>query len=84
MTHAEDTLTPAQMAALVDAAFQTRHPLAYFDTAMATFRAIRRDADAAATAMMGFLYAEGEIELLMSLRATWKRGQVRDPESILG
>ncbi len=84
MTHVEDTLTPAQMAALMDAAFRTRHPLTYFDTAMATFRTIGRDVDAAATAMIGFLYAEGEIELLMSLRTTWKRGQVRDPESVLG
>ena len=84
MTHTEDTMIPAQMAALVDAAFLTRHPLTYFDTAMATFRMIGRDADAAATAVMGWLYAEGEIELLMSLRATWKGGQVRNPESILG
>ena len=83
MIHAEDILTPAQMAALVDTALQSRYPLTYFDTTMATFRAIGRDTDATATAMMGCLYAEGEIEILMSLRATWKRGEVRNPESVL-
>ena len=83
MPQAED-MTPAQMAALVDAASQSRHPLSYFDTTMATFRTIGREADAAATAMMGSLYADGEIELLMTLRATWKRGQAQNPESILG
>ena len=76
-------MTPAQMAALVDVALRSRYPLTYFDTAMATFRMIGRDTDATSTAVMGRLYAEAEIELLMSLRATWKRGEVRNPESVL-
>ncbi len=84
MAHAELTMTPTQMAALMDAALQSRHSLTYFDMAMTTFRMIGRDADASATAVMGFLYAEGEIELLMRLRATWKLGRVRDPESVIG
>lgn len=83
MIQAEITLTPEQLAGLVDAAFQSRYPLPYLDTAMATFRMVGRNSDASAIALMGFLYAEGEIELLMSLRATWRRGQIRDPESIL-
>ena len=84
MPHAEDTMTPAQMAALVDAAFQSRHPLTYFDTTMATFRAIGRETDATVAAMMGFLYADREIELLMSLRAKWKRGQALNREYTFG
>lgn len=83
MTEAELRMTPAQMAALLDAALRTRHPLTYLDTAMATFRTIGRDADASATAVLGCLYAEGEIELLMALRSTWRLGHARDPASVV-
>lgn len=84
MAEDEHRMTPVQMAALVDAAFRSRHPLTFLDVAMATFRMVGRDVDASATAAMGFLYAEGEIEILMRLRATWKLGYVRDPESVIG
>ena len=84
MAEAEHRMIPAQMAALVDAAFRTHHPLTFLDVAMATFRMLGRSADASATAAMGFLYSEGEIEILMRLRATWKLGFVRDPESVIG
>ena len=77
-------MTPHQMAALVDAALRTRHPLTYFDTAMAIFRTIGRDEDATATAVMGCLYAEGEIERLMVLRAAWRMGRARHPADVVG
>ena len=84
MAKNELRMRPVQMAALMDAAFRIRNPLTFLDVAMATFRMIGRDADASATAAIGFLYAECEIELLMRLRATWKLGRVRDPESVIG
>jgi hypothetical protein len=83
MIHTENTLTPEQLAGLVDVALQNRHTLSYLDTAMATFRMVGRNSDASAIALLGFLYAEGEIELLMRLRATWKLGRIRNAESIL-
>ena len=84
MIPAEDVMGPAQMAALLDAALRVADPLSYLDTTAMTFRALGRGKDARATAWMGCLYAEGEIELLMSLRATWRMGRVRSPESIVG
>lgn len=83
MTHAQDVMTPAQMAALVNTAFAMRHPLTYLDTTMSTFRAVGRDADAHVVALIGCLYAEREIELLMRLKAAWKLGQAMDPESVI-
>ncbi len=67
------------MAGLVDAAFRSPHPLTFFDTAVVTFRMIGRREDATATAWMGCLLAEGEIETLMSLRAMWRQGHARNP-----
>ena len=84
MIPAEDAMGPAQMAALLDAALRVADPLSYLDTTAMTFRALGRGDDARAATWMGCLYAEGEIELLMSLRATWKMGRIRSPESIIG
>lgn len=67
------------MAALVDAALSNRDALIFLDSVMVTFRMLGRTKDATATAWMGCLLAEGEIEALLSLRATWKRGQARNP-----
>ena len=83
MTHVEDTMTPAQMAALIDTAFRNRHSLTYLDMTMTTFRMIGRCADAEIVALMGCLYAGDEIELLMRLRASWKRGEPRHPRTVL-
>lgn len=44
---------------------------------------IGRNDDAEATAVLGCLYAEGEIELLLSLRATWRRSEERCPFAAL-
>lgn len=79
----ERQMTPTQMATLVDTAFRNRHSLTYLDTTMATFRMIGRNIDADAVALMGCLYAEDEIELLMRLRASWKSGEARHPDTIL-
>ena len=84
MAEAEHEMTPAQMAALLDAALRCGHPLTYLDTTIATYRMLGRANDATTTALMGRLYAEGEIELLMSLRAAWKRGEVRSPADMVG
>ena len=84
MTVPAHQMTPSQMVVLLDAAFRVADPLAYLESAAMTFRMIDRSEDARAIAFMGCLLAEGEIELLMSLRATWKMGRVRSPESIVG
>ena len=84
MPHIEDTMTPVQMAALIDTAFLNRHSLSYLDMAMSTFRTNGRNVDAEIVAMMGCLYAGEEIELLMRLRASWKLGKARHPKTVLG
>ena len=73
------TMTPAQMATLVDAAFSNLHPLSLLDSAAVTFRMLGRTGDATATAWIGCLLAEGELEVLLSLRAAWRQGHARDP-----
>ena len=83
MPHVEDTMTPVQMAALIDTAFLNRHSLTYLDMAMSTFRANGRNVDAEIVALMGCLYAGDEIELLMRLRASWKLGEARHPKTVL-
>jgi hypothetical protein len=75
-------MTPYQMASLLDAAFRSLHPLTFLDTAALTFRMIGREADNVSTAWIGCLYAEGEMELLMSLRAAWERGEERCPRKV--
>lgn len=72
-------MTPAQMASLVDAAFRSPHPLAFFDSAAMTFRMIGRLVDCTTVAWIGCLYAEGEMEILMGLKAAWRRGEERCP-----
>ncbi len=72
-------MSPTQMASLVDAALRCLHPLCFLDSAVMTFKVLGRNEDATATAWMGCLLAEGEIEALLNLRATWKRGQARSP-----
>ena len=76
---APDTMTPAAMASLVDAAFRNPHTLAFLDTVVATFKLVGRDDDAAATAWIAHLYACEEIEVLLRLRAAWRRGFTRNP-----
>ena len=79
MFDSEPTMTPSQMAALVDAALGAQHPLSFFDSAVATFNVIGRHRDGTAAAWIGCLYAENEIELLLSLRSAWRRGEDRCP-----
>ncbi len=73
------TMTPAQMAVLVDAALSNRDPRTFLDSAAVTFRMLGRTGDATATAWIGCLLAEGEIEVLLSLRAAWRQGHARNP-----
>lgn len=68
------------MVSLLDAAFQAPNPLSFLESASGTFNMIGRRADGTATAWIGCLYAEGEIELLMSLRAAWQRGEHSCPK----
>ena len=71
----ERKMTPAQLAAFVDAALRSPHPLSFFDAAVMTFKMIGRHEDGTAAAWIGCLYAEGEIEAVMRLRAAWRRGE---------
>ena len=70
-------MTPVQLAALVDAAFRTPHPLSFLDAAVLTLKTVGRHGDGTTTAWIACLYAEGEIEAVMSLRAAWRRGEDR-------
>lgn len=72
-------IPPQQMAALLDTAMGLPHPLTYLDNVASVFGNLGRHADARAVATVGCLVAENEIEILMSLRAAWRRGEVRDP-----
>ena len=69
----------AQLAALLDAAMQSPYPLSFLDAVVTSFKTIGRHKDATAAAWVGCLYAEGEIEPLMSLRAAWIRGEETSP-----
>lgn len=77
MSDAEIKMTPQQMAGLLDVAFRCPHPLAFLDSAVTTFKMVGRHEDGTATAWAGCLYAEGEIEVLMRLRAAWRKGEKR-------
>lgn len=79
--HPEPRMTPAQKIALINAALRAPHPLSFFDSAAMTFNMIERRGDGSTTAWIGCLYAEGEIEVLMSLRAAWQRGEDQCPEA---
>ena len=82
MIEAQHEMTPAQMMALLDAAIRSPHALSYLDAVASTFSFIGRDTDAKTAGLLGCLYAEGEIEILTSLRSAWKRGQTRSPASV--
>ena len=84
MAYAEREMAPHQMLRLVDAAFRSPCPIAFLDSAVQTFRMIKRHKDATAVALLGCLFAEREIELLMTLWSAWKRGHARTPESVIG
>jgi hypothetical protein len=73
------TMTPTQMAALLDAAMRLPAPLTYFDGAVSLFKVLGRHEDATATAWMGCLFAEDEIEILLTLRTAWRRGEAKSP-----
>lgn len=75
----EPRMTPAQLASLVDAAWRCPHPLTFLDTVVVTLKALGRHADGTTVAWIGCLHAEGEVEILMALRAAWRRGDDRSP-----
>lgn len=79
MTDTELKMTAQQRASLLDAALGGPHPLAFLDSAVMTLEMVGRHEDGTAAAWIGCLYAEGEIELLMGLRAAWRRGEDRSP-----
>lgn len=79
MSHDEPTMTVTQKASLVDAAFRHSSPLDFLDAVMVTLRTVDRPKDAMTAAWLGCLYAEGELEILMGLRAAWRRGEDRSP-----
>lgn len=79
MSVVEPEMTAARLASLVDAAFRTPHPLTFRDAVVTTLKTIGRHADGATTAWIGCLYAEGEVEVLMGLRAAWLRDEHRSP-----
>lgn len=72
-------MTSAQMAGLVDAAFRSPRPETFLSMAAGMFEMLGRIEDAASAGWMGYLLHRGEVEALMSLRAAWRRGEVRDP-----
>ena len=82
--HPELRMTPAQKITLTDAALRAPQPLSFLDSAVTTFNMIGRHHDGFTTAWIGCLYAEGEIEALMSLRAAWQRGEDQCPEAAAG
>lgn len=77
MVHDELTMTPAQKASLVDSAFRHPCPLDFLDAAVMTLRMVGRTADCTTAAWIGCLLVEGEMEILMGLRAAWRRGEDR-------
>ncbi|WP_237482990.1 hypothetical protein [Lichenibacterium dinghuense] len=79
MPSSEQQMTTEQLVALVDATLCSPHPLAFLDAVVTVFKWIGRHQDGTATAWIGCLYAESEIELLLGLRAAWERGQRLSP-----
>ncbi len=51
----------------------------YLDGAVSLFKLLDRIEDAKAAVWIGCLYAEGEIEVLMTLRAAWRSGEDKCP-----
>ena len=73
------TMTPVQMATLVDAALGNLCPLSFLDSAAVTFRMLGRVKDATTATWIGCLLVEGEIEVLLNLRAAWRQGHAPNP-----
>ena len=79
MAQTELTMTPAQMAFLLDSAFRHPRPLDFLDATVMTLRMVGRPIDGTTAAWIGCLLAEEEMEILMSLRAAWLRNEARSP-----
>ena len=75
----EPGMNPEQLASLVDAAWRSPNPLTFLDTVVMTLKTLGRHADGTTVAWIGCLHAEGEVEILMALRAAWRRGEERSP-----
>lgn len=60
--NAEDTMSPCQMAALLDTALRLPEPLRYLIGAVSLFKLLDRHQDAEAVTWIGCLLVEGEIE----------------------
>lgn len=75
MSSNEQQMTTGQLVALVDATICSPHPLSFIDAVVTVFKSVGRHQDCTAAAWIGCLYAEGEIEMLLGLRAAWERGQ---------
>lgn len=76
-------MTPQQMAGLLDTAMLMPEPLPYLESAISLFTMLRRGEDAWAVTWLHHLVAEEEIEVLMSLRAAWRRGETRSPVGVI-
>ena len=72
-------MTARELTGLLDIAMSMPDPVAYLDGAASLFGLLGRHDDAYAAAWMGILAAGDEIEILMSLRAAWCRGEARSP-----
>ena len=70
-------MTPAQLVDLVDAALRSRKPAAYLTGVRASFQDVGRPRDAEATHMLSAMFEDGEIEMVLSLRAEWNRAAQR-------
>ena len=77
MAQTELTMTPGQMASLLDGAFRHPRPLDFLDAVVMALRTAGRTTDTTTAAWMGCLYVEDEMEILMGLRAAWLRGEER-------
>ena len=62
-------MTPGQFVSLLDSAMRNRRPLAYLLRTMFRFKMLERVDDAMAIKHMAPLFADGEIEMLLLLRA---------------
>ena len=76
-------MTAQQMAALLDTVMSMPAPVAYLDGAASLFSLLGRHDDAYTAAWIGILTAGDEIEVLMSLRAAWCRGETRSPVGMM-
>lgn len=70
-------MTPAQLIDLVDAAMLSRQPAVHLADVRASLREAGRFRDAEATHMLAVMFEDGEIEMVLSLRAEWDRAARR-------